>query len=235
MRTMRLVGAAALALLLTFTTFVTGCGGSGGAAPPQTVYIYATDFDTAYDFKAVIEGLGGSCDLVPLADVSTADFSPYDVIIIGHDTSGGSGWDISGNVIPVDSANKPVLGIGTGGSDFFDELALDIGWLHTWGGSYGSIDVVDAALPVYTTPNDMSVVTDLTVSVYYAPLAGSVSAYVPTPGTVEVLCRETGDASHYLVARQERFMLWGFQGSASTLTGAGKDLFENVVAYIRNF
>lgn len=225
----------ATALLLALAGALPGCGGGGGPAPTRAVYIYETDFDTAYGFKALVEDAGGSCDLLPMTEVQTADFSPYNVILIGHDTGDVTGWGGSGDAAAVEAANKPVLGIGRGGSYLFEDLGLNIGWMSCWTTDTDAIEVVDAALPVYNTPNDMSVVTDLTVSVHYALVSNSVAVYVPTPGTVEVLCRQEGTTDHYLVAREDRFVLWGFNGSPATLTPAGADLFENVLEYIRSF
>jgi hypothetical protein len=197
-------------------------------------YVYSTDLSSRDAFVAYLVNRGYVVDLVALGNVATFNFAPDRAIIVGDDTGSLSTWGTQAAVDHVNSSNKPVLGVGEGGYAFFGRLALAIGWGNGWHiGPPGqtAATVVNAADTVWSTPNVVPGVTTGSNVGLYSTGSSFVAIFNPTPiPGVTRIGRQTDDASHYpLISQGGCYFLWGFSSSPTTMTPAGRDLFENAL------
>jgi hypothetical protein len=123
----------------------------------------------------------------------------------------------------------PVIGIGEGGYAFFGKRNLYVGWPHGWHGTGTDTKVVDGADNIWSTPNNLSVSTDNTVTCYTgAP--GIVEVYLnPVPAGLVIYGYSPDESNHYSLVKQGIYFLWGFNNSPLTMTTDGENLFMNVV------
>ena len=82
---------------------------------------------------------------------------------------------------------------------------------------------------IYSYPHAIPYLPGSNIYLYYTPGVSTQSVYDPD-NTVTHMLRDLGDTTHYPVAREaNRFYMWGFTGSPSTMTGWGKNLFVNLI------
>jgi len=199
----------------------------------ELAYIYYNDPTTAISYNSFLTSEGFTVDLIDVDNITTGIFDVHDVIIIGPDLGSWSNlyMDNTKESI-VDNSNLPIIGLGNGGWAFFglDGLGLYIGYDN--GGTTSGIthiDVVDDTHQIFNTPNDLPSGTIQLYtsgsSVYYAAL-GTVPGYVDVYGKVA-----SSSYSYCLCEEEDRYFLWGFEDSPSTMTQNGKDLFVNLIYY----
>ena len=189
------------------------------------------DTSIANSYKALLEANGYSVILIPMSSVATTNFSVYNAIIIGSNTTSGD-WNPA-LASAVNSFGKPIIGLGEdGGYEFFGELGLNTGRPNGWHGNDNSIYVVDPTHTIFNTPNAISIPPSNIIVLYTA--TNHVGIFLPSiPPSVVVLGREIGSATHYpLTLENNRYLLWGFHDSPNNMTTTGKDLFINVVNYM---
>lgn len=195
-------------------------------------YIYDTDQSGAENYKALLEDNGFPTTLVPLSDFAATDFSGSRLIIIGSDTGNLASWGNSASVSAIEDSGKPILALGEGGYSFFGQIGLDTGYPSGWHGSDNTIYVVDKTHDVFITPNQLSIPNNNLIQLYSN--TNHVGINLPeVPSDVVVLGREADDDDHYpLTLEQNRYLLWGFTDSPSSMTQVGKDLFINIVTHL---
>jgi len=199
----------------------------------RVAFIHDWAVPFADDFAAFLATRGISVDLVDMAGAETFDFTQVGAIIVGFDTCSGSPWGTPAAVSNVNGAGRPIFGLGEGGSRFFGELGLSIGYGSTWWIFGTSIVVVDDTDPIWNFPNPTLVSTGDTVEL--CSLTGDVmSAYHPNPvpGMTRI-GREVGDPDHYPLINEvlsgQCYTLWGFFRSPTYMTDLGKDVFVNAL------
>ncbi len=198
----------------------------------QIAYVYTTDTATRDAFASLLTARGYQVASFTVDAAATAVLSSYDAIVIGHETGSLSSWGTDAALANIRGANRPTVGLGEGGYAYFGRLGLDIGWGHGWHGSGETgVTVVDARNAIWSLPNIVPATTGATTALYSS---GSTFVAIFAPDTVTSVTRigrQVGDASHYeLIAQGACYALWGFDASPSTMTTAGRDLFENFVA-----
>lgn len=198
----------------------------------RVAYIYDADAASRDAFKQLLNDRGITVDLLTLAEAETFDFSVDQAIIIGDDTGTFGTWNGSTAAVnAINKAGKPVVGIGLGGTDFFQATGLFINYGQSWFSSGTGTYVVNDASSFWSTPNPVAASTGNIVPLYSSP-TNLLAVYNPSPvsGVIRV-GRETNDTTHYpLIAqslRERCYFLWGFRSSAKTMTTAGQDLFIN--------
>jgi parallel beta-helix repeat protein len=202
-------------------------------APSASVaFIYSTDLASAQSYKSLLQNNGVTVDLVLNSTAPTWNYSGYKLIIIGSDTGWNYQWKPESAVPVINGSGKPILGLGFGGSCFFDKLSLYIGWGRGWEGNVNSIYVVDTAHRIFHLPNEITIPPDKIIQLYTS--TGHIGIYMPSPvAGVTPLGRETHDLSHYpLIQEDTRYVLWGFSNSPAGMTQVGKDLFVNMVLWL---
>lgn len=201
----------------------------------SAAYIYDDDLSTTNAFKDLLDSNAISTTLVQLDNVDGTDFSSYDAILVGHDTSTVNGW--SGSAAArgkVQNSGKPVLGLGRGGSFLFEELDLHIGWGQSWlSTNRTDVYAVNAAHPIWKAPYDVYVPYNRLVTLYDSPNT-HVATHMPSPvDGVLALGRQDNNDTHYpLIEEDSRYLLWGFYTGPGSMSQTGKDLFVNVVWYL---
>jgi hypothetical protein len=133
----------------------------------------------------------------------------------------------------INGSGKPILGLGIGGSTFFGDLDLDIGFGNGWDEFDNGTRVVNATSAIFTHPINITVPADGIIQLYNSNIL-DVEIYVPSPiAGVTLLGQEVISSVHYpLVMEGTRYFLWGFVGSPSNMTQTGKNLFANIVSYL---
>lgn len=117
----------------------------------KIAYVYRIDSTTASLFKTMLEGRGFSVELILLSDARSADFSPFDLIIIADDTGDLQQWPpgTPGSSPVADhirNSGKPILGLGEGGYAFFGKHGLGIGWPNGWHGPHDRVSPQNTSL-----------------------------------------------------------------------------------------
>ena len=202
--------------------------------------VYSSDSSWANDFAVLLSDNDHTTTLIEMADVSSTSFALFDLILVDSRTGATAEWGDSASVAKIQDSDKPVLGLGFGGTGLFEEMGLSINWSNAWtdvdstSTSIAStyIHAVDPSSTLFSTPNVISVPSDSNVRIY--DHSGHKGEHAPSLADSAVLLgREPTDADHYTLVREgEKYWLWGFTGSPGSMTEAGKDLFINFVAAI---
>ena len=232
-------------LIVFLIGLVTGIIGYAKTAPAANlVYIYNTDTTTANDFATFLTSWGYPTTLLSMSGVSSFDFSGYGLIIIGWDTSTtyspeqwGDSNDSGSMIANVLGSEKPIIGLGEGGSLFFDMIGLtNLGYGQSWWGSNSGIYVMDPSNPIFTSPIPIPIPNPPDLILYNNNYT-DFGVYLPSPPTdITVLGMEITDTTetHYaLVAQGTSYFHWGFSGvGPSAMTPVGRALFTNTIAYM---
>ena len=208
-------------------------GGSGKIA-----YIYPDgDLTVAAPYKAFLDAHGYSTTLIPVSSVTSTNFSVYDLIIIGGNT-GNSDWN-SGSHVPsaaataVNNSGKPILGLGDGGSYFFEAFSLNIRWGNGMYNNYTNIYVVDKTHQIFNTPYHINVPAGNIIQLYSSASSVLEIHMNTVPPNVVALGRSSTSPGYYPIAfENNRYFLWGFHDSPTNMTGTGMDLFLNIVNFL---
>ena len=195
-------------------------------------YIHSTDTASANSYKSLLDANGYSTTLIPMSNVATTDFSKYDAILAGSDTGSMSSWGDSASVSAVKDSYKPIIGLGEGGYALFGQLKLSTGHPHGWHGGENSIYVVDTSHTIFKTPNAIAIPKSKIIRLYTS--TQHVGIFLPAiPSNIAVLGREVESTSHYpLTLERNKYLLWVFTVSPTSMIEVGKDLFINVVSYM---
>jgi hypothetical protein len=194
------------------------------AARITVAYVYG-DAAAADAFEAMLDPVYPT-DRILKADIATADFGKYSLIVLGR---GGSALD-AGQVATIQATGLPVIGISGGGLDYFGKIGLSMN-----GGNVASSHdatqaiVIDAALPVWSFPNALDTGTGV-ITVFGSASQASV-LYKPYLGASGVHIAGL-DVSYDTIAQEGINLYWAYYEDASHLTEAGGQLFVNLVQYM---
>lgn len=210
-------------------------------------YVYQNDVVSRDSFKAELELRGFSFTPITLSQLAAEigpDLSPYDVIIVAHDTGAigtGSAW--LGSVLAgerIVRSGKYVLGVGFGGSQFFSIPLINLKIGFNAGVTDGSSDVeaVNPGDAAWLTPNAVPIAADGSVRLY-SGLVGGRFASPPDLTNVTLIGRVPGPKEGtfiYPLAAERHpqfetpcFTLWGHRGAPAFMTPAGRDTLENLL------
>lgn len=207
------------------------------AAQRRVAYIFSSDNGKANDYKSFLQSQGYIVDLIPIANVLSTNFTTYKAILIAPETGNASDyqnnpWGDSAEVQAntVAAYNKPIIGLGRGGSLFFQAIGLFINWGQSWVGSTNEIYVVNPSATFWNTPHSVAIPGDQIIKLYDNP-SGFVAVYLPGPiAGVVTVGRQSNDADHYpLIAEGLRFFLWGFDDGPSNMSNKGQRAFLNIL------
>lgn len=206
------------------------------ASLPKAAYVYSDDGDTANQFKSLFENNGYRVDLVRQSDVMGVDFSKYKVVIIGHETGRMSDWrdnpwgdNAEQQAQHIFSSGKPVIGLGFGGSLFFQAVGLYINWGQSAINSSGSAQAFpdNSSDDLWKSPNAVTV--NGGAATLYKSNSGYVGVFIPNPvDGVEVLARPQAGSQYAVIAlEKQKYLLWGFEGGPNLMTADGKAAIIN--------
>jgi hypothetical protein len=205
----------------------------------RIAYIYKSDLALANTFKTFLESNNFKVNVIKSNNVASTDYSPYRLIIIGSDTGNPGSWttgpwgDPAGSEAGyIDTFNKPIIGIGKGGSLFFEARNLYIGYGNCWTSSAGntSIHVENTSNRIWTTPNSISIPGSQNLMVYdnNSPFQAT---YLPGPiSGIVTLGSQVDDTEHFpIIMQNSKYLLWGFVNGPSNMSGKGKKVFLNAI------
>jgi len=213
------------------------------AAKPNVAYVYSSDTATAGDYRTLLEAYGFRVDLVAQSALPSTSLSGYDFIVVGPET-GNSGtyttnpWGDAGGAQAgaIVGSGKPVVGLGYGGTLYFQAAGLYINWGQSWISSLGdtSVYVVDPADAAWNSPYAVTVPPSRLVPLYSSN-SSYVAVYMPSPVSgVVAVGRQSDDTTHYPIIKQnDTNLLWGFNASPATMTAAGQNAFVNALRSTR--
>lgn len=207
-------------------------------AQRRVAYIYSSDSSTANDYRSFLQSQGYVVDLVPMGSIFGTNFAPYKAILIGPETGNNiseyqtAPWGDASETQAqyVSAAGKPVVGLGRGGSLYFQALGLFITWGQSWTGNTNDIYVVDPAAAYWNIPNSISIPADLIIKLYDAN-SPFVAVYLPGPiAQVSTIGRQYDNNDHFpIIMESSRFLLWGFDVGPSGMSTKGQRVFLNIL------
>lgn len=208
---------------------------TGGMSLPQVAYIYSHRDEEAEDFDSLLEAYGCSTTLIRLNDVPTMLLDSYDLLIVADDTQYEDALSDPNIVAAIEDSNKPIIGLGDGGYDFFGLLGLSIGSPNGGHGSKNSIEVVDPNSSLYSMPYSIEIPQDRSLQLYTETDHVGLYLWPTIPQSVTVFGKEVDSVNYFpLAAEYNRYLLWGFTESPQKMTAVGKTLFINVVIRTAN-
>jgi serine/threonine protein kinase len=204
----------------------------------RVAYIYSSDSTTANDYRSFLQSQGYAVDLVPMGSIFGTNFAPYKAILIGPETGNNiseyqtAPWGDASETQAqfISAAGKPVVGLGRGGSLYFQALGLFITWGQSWAGSTNDIYVVDPAAAYWNIPDSVSIPADQIIKLYDAN-SPFVAVYLPGPiAQVTTIGRQYDNAEHFpIILEASRFLLWGFDVGPSGMSTKGQRVFLNIL------
>ena len=204
---------------------------------PRLAYVYATDTTARDAWVSFLTAEGFVVDAMTIAVSATADLSGYRAVLISDDSGSLSTWGTPAAVANIAGSGKRTVGLGQGGYAYFGRkyggASGTIGWGNGAHGSASSVVVVDRTDSAWTSPNSVDAGTGETVALYGSAVADVGIFDERADKGHRYIGRHATDARYYNVIGQSASscdVLWGFSGSASTLTLRGKQLFENLLS-----
>lgn len=215
------------------------------------------DWTSANGFKNIVTSYGALIDHAGVAiipyDLATfiSDYDVFDVIAIGGDTgTTASNWAgggvLAGNLGGAIAASPAsVIGVGRGGSAYFELEGLVIGAQNAQVNLQNTIVCRNQGADVYNAPNALGVSDGETMTIHQNTVARLVSVsipLVPLPAGVTVYASRTITATVFplveevqqVSGRDKTNLLWGFEADPTTMTPVGFGLFQNTVTYLYN-
>jgi uncharacterized repeat protein (TIGR01451 family) len=200
----------------------------------RIAYVFRGNLPEAVSFYNLLVEAGYSVTLVPLDEVLATDFSFFTLVIIADDTGSLDQWGTAGltvdQVKKIQSENKPTIGLGEGGYAYFGRLAEFIGWPNGWHGPQHFFDNT-GQVPAFFTGIGYDPV------IAYAVPHNSVGIYLGagSPADVTPVALEVPTRDHASLILQGCHLLWGNGGNPLEMTGDGRTVFLNGVAYMNGF
>ena len=208
---------------------------SGPTGTP-VLYVYGSNTTAATNYQNLLNANGYNCTTATLANAtndSLATLSNYSVILIGDDAEPITALANTTLATNIYNSGKPVIGIGLGGSYFFNEIGITaIGYSSIAYFSGTDVSATNTSDVLWSSPNVIAPTTSAvlygTTSSYYAPY------YTGTPpaGTV-LLADDPSYAGAYPLASfftgTTTYFTWGYQSDPSSMTPNGKNLFINLL------
>ncbi len=194
--------------------------------------MYAWNQEQAESYQSFLQAQGCPTALIDRDEIVQTPLSTYDLVLIGNDTEGMGTWSDEA-LRTIEDSNKPVIGLGEGGYDFFGKLGLTIGRPHGWHGDVNSIYVVEPNSLMFDAPYSVGIPEDGILQLYGR--TGHVGIHLSVlPDSVIAFGGEPLSPSHYPLVAEQGHLLWGFTECPEQMTEAGKRLFLNAVILTAN-
>jgi len=194
----------------------------------KIAFLYANDLSGATAFQSLLNSNGSSTALIKNSTVTSSTFAAYSLIIIGPDTGL---WSNTTMALNINSSGAKILGIGEGGYQFFGALSLSIGFpngMHVGNAQYTNFTSYFASN--FNTP--FAVLAGNT-TVFNSPVDLATIYFPSIPSNVKTLSSYNTGGGHYDIVQQgNRYIQWGFNGSAGLFTSTGSKAFIDVVKYL---
>ncbi|HME55768.1 MAG TPA: PQQ-binding-like beta-propeller repeat protein [Candidatus Lokiarchaeia archaeon] len=201
----------------------------GGKIRPQSsasvAFLYVKDLVGATSFQSLLNANGFITDLVKVSTITSSTLSRYSLIIIGPDTGT---WTNATLVTWINGSISKILAMGEGGYRFMGTGAAGL-TIGSPNGNHGTSQNTNFtayfaanfnapyAIPAGSTVIFTSAVDYATISVSYVPASD------------HVLSKSLAGGYDDIIQQANRYLYWGFNGSANLFTTAGSRAFLDVV------
>jgi len=192
----------------------------------KVAYVYSNNQASGLNFSSLLEANNLKTNLIAQNALQQTDLSPYDAIIIGNEVTNLP------NSQAILALNKPILGIGEGGRDFFRSFGLQMVNTTFVRSFEGTAQIPDCTNEMLNFPVQVPITANQTLVI--SSSCSSVQSYVPSSVANLTVIVTSGDSLNYSLVVQEanRFMLWGISADESSFTDNGKMLFVNCLRYL---
>lgn len=211
---------------------------SGSAVMTQALYIYANDLTTAQQFQSLFSGTSVNLTIAAMSTLGAVNFSSYSIIILSDDSATSAPWGGAGSTTPaaIGKSGATLIGIGNGGSIFFDTLGFTaIGHLQSATNLSDQVSAVDPTNLIWSSPNWIPTAN---TPIFSGP-GNVVELYYPggtAPAGTTLLASDPSNSNYYPVAMFKSdgppYVLWGFEGAPSALTSTALQLFMNIITQL---
>lgn len=200
---------------------------------PKLAYIYAGDDSRGRQWAMLLNPYAYQVDLFDTTEIMSIIYEDYKLVIIGENSGSMDKWTTMMKVEKIATSNKPIMGLGDGGYAFFGRLGLPFGYPNGLTGNGYSVFVPDPGHTIFNNPYPLPIPEDSILQVYTNPVP--FIAFPTLSGIqMEKFARAGSSGGNYILARENYSLFsWGFDASPNLLTNSGKELFLNVVNYIR--
>jgi uncharacterized repeat protein (TIGR01451 family) len=199
----------------------------------KLAFVYYGNAANATSYYNFLVNAEYSVTLVPLNKVLTTDFGLFDLIMVADDTGSLDKWGTPGQtddqVAQIMAANKPIIGLGEGGYAFYGQVGLFIGWYQGWHGPQDTLQKSGGPLDLIFYAGIPSNLVNT-----YQVMENSVGIYLGLgyPQDVIPIGLEYPTSDHAPLILQGCHLLWGNSGNPLEMTGDGKAVFLNGLAYM---
>jgi len=123
-----------------------------------------------------------------------------------------------------------VIGLGQGGSLFFEALNLFIRYSQSGTGNGRDVYIPKPAAPYWITPAAIDIPADQVLRLYDDD-SRFVAVLLSTPAAeVTPVARQADNLERYPIIQQgTRFLLWGFDASPNHLSSQGRRTLANIL------
>jgi hypothetical protein len=194
------------------------------------VFVYESDLTNAQGYQTFLNANQFPTTILTESQAATYVYTGVQVVIIGYDF-GAHGSGIAADASAIYNTGLPILGMGDGGTYFFffnGPSAFQTG--NTATNTRGAVNVVDPTNPVWSSLYTVSTASPVTL---YNPDCTTVEPYLPSGAALTLIGQDSIQSGYYPVANQvisgHNYIVWGFEGSASTMTAQGQLLFLNLL------
>jgi len=189
--------------------------------------IHGADTSRATEINNLAESNNIDTTLIPDSQLAETCLAPFDALLISSDSLV---YQSPQNIAWITNSGLPVMGMGTGGSRYFDARGIYIGWSNSSTTSGPSTIVPRVmASPIFHSPYEVygSTITPYSFNV------SAVLVYMPSAvnGVTRLASPPNPASSYYVLCSQSRCLLWGYENGAHHMTSAGQDLFINAIYY----
>jgi len=250
MKAINTLASVALSVIITLST-LTGCkksttdsappgGGGGGTTVTykyKIAYLYKKDSTDAVAYKTLLQANNCGVTLFDSAQVGLADFTKYDLLVIGHNAARAASDYTTQMVGAIKGSGKPVLFIGLGGSHYAEQLGLVVnyGSTATFTGAT-MLYIVDSSLSLFKSPKKLAISASLQLQVFNAgaTVDGFYAASYYNLSSVQMLVlASTSSAKHFSVTVEKgQYGFFGYYDNVNAMTQAGKDFMVNLTYYV---
>ncbi len=213
-----------------------------GACKNHVAIVHTANKGVAQAYEVGLEKKGFDVtllDAATLSDTNIGAISKFELILIDSESGYLNTWGGSAAAARAIRASKrPVLGIGEGGYSYLGTFASPIGWANGWHSGAGDMNYTSLGHASQVGPFPVSVAAGL-VDIASANMP-NVAIYLPKPdASLELVGRQTGDASHYISALNLKPTaatgwaegIWGFSGKPY-YTQSGWNALSNLGWYM---
>jgi len=205
---------------------------TGYKSKPRIAIVYA-NLTVAQQFQGFLEDKGYETGLFPMKFLFLADFSDYDIILLGPETGNMGEWGTTAGVNRIVESGCPVIGLNEGGYAFFGKLNLATGFPHGVHGQSTGFLVLDRNHDIFNLPHEILIPKTNILQIYHNNTSEVEIYFSKIPRGVRVLGRDATSENYYpLTLELNRYLLWGWNGPPDVMTAAGRSLFLNILEYL---